>query len=85
LAATNRNSAITAAQDPRRIDVVVDTNTLQRVALYARASTVRDQSPEMQLMQLKELTEYAQHRGWTVAGEFIDHGVSVEEHTPASE
>ena len=43
-------------------------------ALYARVST-RDkgQDPEM---QLAELREFATKRGWRVAGEFVDIGVS---------
>src|ERR1039458_9480227 len=43
-------------------------------ALYARVST-RDkgQDPEM---QLTELREFAAKRGWQVAGEFVDVGVS---------
>src|SRR5215472_4035507 len=43
-------------------------------ALYARVST-RDkrQNPEL---QLDELREYAAKRGWLVAGEFVDVGVS---------
>jgi DNA invertase Pin-like site-specific DNA recombinase len=46
----------------------------QRVALYARVSTVNgQQDPEM---QLRELREYAVRRGLEVTGEFIDHGVS---------
>ena len=45
-----------------------------RVAIYARVSTANNgQSPEM---QLRELREYAERRGWTVAGEFVDSGVS---------
>jgi DNA invertase Pin-like site-specific DNA recombinase len=45
-----------------------------RVALYARVSTSNGhQDPEM---QLRELREYADRRGWQVAGEYIDHGVS---------
>lgn len=44
-----------------------------RAALYARVSTARDQSPEM---QLDELRQVARQRGWTVVGEFIDTGVS---------
>ena len=27
-------------------------------------------------MQLRELREYSQRRGWNVAGEYIDHGIS---------
>ncbi len=47
---------------------------ISRVALYARVSTSNGhQDPEM---QLRELREYAERRGWQVAGEYIDHGVS---------
>lgn len=45
-----------------------------RVALYARVSTSNgNQDPEM---QLRELREYAGRRGWTIAAEYIDQGVS---------
>jgi DNA invertase Pin-like site-specific DNA recombinase len=45
-----------------------------RAALYARVSTANNgQSPEM---QLRELREYCSHRGWTVAGEYVDVGIS---------
>jgi DNA invertase Pin-like site-specific DNA recombinase len=45
-----------------------------RAALYARVSTVgHGQDPEM---QLRELREYCQRRGWEPAGEFIDIGIS---------
>ncbi len=48
--------------------------SITRVALYARVSTSNGhQDPEM---QLRELREYADRRGWQVAGEYIDHGVS---------
>ena len=43
-----------------------------RMAIYARVST-SDQSPEM---QLRELREMAERRGWTVIDEYVDHGVS---------
>ena len=43
-----------------------------RIALYARVSTF-DQRPET---QLESLREYAQARGLTVVGEFVDEGVS---------
>jgi DNA invertase Pin-like site-specific DNA recombinase len=47
---------------------------ITRVALYARVSTSNGhQDPEM---QLRELREYAERRGWQVAGEYTDHGVS---------
>jgi DNA invertase Pin-like site-specific DNA recombinase len=45
-----------------------------RVALYARVSTNGNgQSPEM---QLRELREYVERRGWQVVGEYVDVGVS---------
>ena len=45
-----------------------------RVALYARISTtVNGQSPEM---QLRELREYSERRGWKIIGEYVDSGVS---------
>jgi DNA invertase Pin-like site-specific DNA recombinase len=47
---------------------------LQRAAIYARVSTTGNgQSPEM---QLRELREYCERRGWTVAGEYVDAGIS---------
>jgi DNA invertase Pin-like site-specific DNA recombinase len=54
---------------------VADANsTSLRVAIYARVSTSGNgQSPEM---QTRELREYAQRRGWTIAGEFVDVGIS---------
>jgi hypothetical protein len=45
-----------------------------RVAIYARVSTTgMGQSPEM---QLRELREYAARRGWDIAGEYVDNGIS---------
>jgi DNA invertase Pin-like site-specific DNA recombinase len=45
-----------------------------RVAIYARVSTANNgQDPTM---QTRELQEYAERRGWTVAGEYVDIGVS---------
>ena len=45
-----------------------------RVALYSRVSTKnKGQDPEL---QLSELREYAKARGWQIAGEFVDAGVS---------
>jgi DNA invertase Pin-like site-specific DNA recombinase len=50
------------------------THTISRVAIYARVSTANNgQSPEM---QLRELHEYIQRRGWTVGGEYVDVGIS---------
>src|SRR6267378_3875665 len=45
-----------------------------RTALYARVSTSdKGQDPEM---QLRELREYCQRRGFTIAGEYVDVGGS---------
>ena len=45
-----------------------------RVAIYARVSTANNgQDPTM---QTRELREYAERRGWTVAGQYVDIGVS---------
>jgi DNA invertase Pin-like site-specific DNA recombinase len=45
-----------------------------RVAIYARVSTNNgQQSPEM---QLTELREYCQRRGWDIVSEFVDAGIS---------
>ena len=52
----------------------------QRVALYARVSTLAAQNPEMQLLELRE---YATRRGWQVIGEYIDHASGARESRPA--
>jgi DNA invertase Pin-like site-specific DNA recombinase len=48
------------------------TATASRCALYARVST-RDQNCEL---QLRELRDYCQRRGFTIVGEYIDAGIS---------
>lgn len=45
---------------------------MKRAAIYARVST-RDQDPGM---QLEDLRRYAGSRGWKIAAEHVDHGVS---------
>lgn len=45
-----------------------------RVAIYARVSTANNgQDPGM---QTRELREYCERRGWSVAGEYVDVGIS---------
>lgn len=45
-----------------------------RVALYARVSTAdKGQDPRVQTL---ELQEYCQRRSWSVAGEYVDVGIS---------
>ncbi len=53
-----------------------------KAAIYARVSTANNgQSPEM---QLRELRDYCQRRGWDVAGEYVDAGISgAKEKRPA--
>jgi DNA invertase Pin-like site-specific DNA recombinase len=48
-------------------------HVISRVALYARVSTHQAQDPGL---QTRELREFAEHRGWTIVGEYIDRGVS---------
>jgi len=43
-------------------------------AVYARVSTHDKQDPEM---QLRELREFCQRRGWEIEGEYVDAGVST--------
>jgi DNA invertase Pin-like site-specific DNA recombinase len=52
----------------------------QNVVLYARCSTHDRQDPELQLFPLRE---YAQKRGMTITGEFVDNGISgSKDHRP---
>ena len=44
-----------------------------RAAIYARVSTSNGQDPHM---QTRELREYCQRRGWEIAGDYVDVGVS---------
>ncbi len=44
-----------------------------RAAIYARVSTNNGQDPTV---QTRELREYCQRRGWEIAGEYVDTGVS---------
>jgi DNA invertase Pin-like site-specific DNA recombinase len=44
-----------------------------RTALYARVSTNNGQSPAM---QLRELRPYCKRRGWQIAAEYVDTGIS---------
>ena len=45
---------------------------MKKAAIYARVSTI-DQTPENQLLQLRQVAE---NRGWTVTAEYVDHGIS---------
>jgi len=55
---------------------------MQRCAIYARVSTANNgQDPAM---QTRELREYCERRGWTIAGEYVDTGISgTKEKRPA--
>ena len=51
-----------------------------KVSLYARVSTDKgQQDPEM---QLRELREYCQRRGWEIAGEYTDHMTGSKDRRP---
>lgn len=45
----------------------------KRVGLYARVSTMNGQDPNV---QLRELREYCERRGFEIAEEFVDKGIS---------
>ncbi len=47
--------------------------SVNRVGIYARVSTLAGQDPEM---QLRELRDYVERRGWGIADEYVDQGVS---------
>lgn len=44
-----------------------------KAALYGRVSTNNGQDPEM---QVRELREYCERRGWEVSEEYVDRGIS---------
>ena len=70
-----------ARQQRSTISIQESTRPISRVALYARVSTLNSQDPEM---QLTELREYAERRGWLIVEEFTDQGVSgCKESRPA--
>ena len=54
----------------------------KRAVLYARVSVSAEESVSID-RQLESGRQYAQARGWTVVGEFIDDGVSATHVTPA--
>src|SRR5216683_1368209 len=55
--------------------------TPKRIALYARVSTSNgQQDPEM---QLRELREYAEHRGLTIVGDYIDRMTGSKDSRPS--
>jgi DNA invertase Pin-like site-specific DNA recombinase len=45
-----------------------------RAAVYARVSTLNHGQDTN--LQLRELREYAERRGWTIVGEYVDEGIS---------
>lgn len=54
---------------------------MKRAAIYARVSTHNGQNPEM---QLEEVRRFCISRGWEIAGEFVDTGISgSKERRPA--
>ncbi len=45
----------------------------KRAAIYARVSTSNGQTPQNQIMRLREVADKA---GWEVVEEFVDRGIS---------
>ena len=62
MAVSNRKPQTSPAQE-------IPIPLVRSVAIYARVST-RDQNCEL---QLRELGQYAERRGWLVVGEYVDH------------
>lgn len=60
----------------------IQRGSASRAAIYARVSTANNgQDPSL---QTRELREYCEHRGWNIAGEYIDIGISgAKEKRPA--
>jgi len=50
------------------------TDTINRVAIYARVSTTNHGQDAS--MQTRELRDYCEQRGWTVVDEYVDMGIS---------
>lgn len=57
------------------------TSAPKRCALYARISVTTEESVSVD-RQLQSCRKYAEARGWDVAGEFIDDGVSASVNRP---
>jgi len=51
----------------------MNSETKNRVGIYARVSTTNGQDPTL---QTNELREFAERRGWELVGAFVDSGVS---------
>ena len=54
---------------------------LKHVVLYARLSVTKEESVSIE-RQLYSERQYAEARGWTVIGEFVDDGVSATANSP---
>lgn len=64
-----KNHRTTGSSFPQELPL-----SIARVALYARVSTSNgQQDPEVQLVELRE---YAERRGWQITEEYVDQGVS---------
>ena len=50
------------------------THTINRVAIYARVSTTNHGQDAS--LQTRELRDYCERRGWQIAGEYVDTGIS---------
>src|SRR6185312_2226014 len=46
---------------------------MKKAVIYARVSTHNGQDP---MLQVRELREFCERRGWSVAGEYVDMGIS---------
>ena len=58
---------------PSLPQVVAGPDLDRRAAVYARVSAANGQDPTM---QIREMCEYCQRRGWQIVMEYVDLGVS---------
>ena len=56
-------------------------NQVSRCVIYARLSVTKEESVSIE-RQLQSCRSYAEARGWTVIGEFVDDGVSATANRP---
>jgi DNA invertase Pin-like site-specific DNA recombinase len=67
-------SATAIVPSVRKSQIEQQPSRAMRVALYARVSTLNlGQSPDMQLLELRE---HVERRGWRLSGEYVDAGIS---------
>jgi hypothetical protein len=68
-----RNRCTIGTKITRTPKKTLDTDKLESI-VYARVSTANNGQDPM--VQVRELREYCEHRGWKIASEYVDVGIS---------